>query len=139
MGKLVLFVCETDSSSGPQLEADDGMFIYTKDRSITGVGIYGKGIHYTFQRAANRLYTMECPLVTENQWEDAARRLGKTVRKEGSDLIACATAVGVAAVHAIQAATVATMASVKVTKSIAEVSQLVHEGDVGTLGFPTKS
>ena len=64
--------------------------------------------------------------MSENQWADAARRLGKTVRKEGSDLIACATAVGEAAVHAIQDATVATMASAKVTKTIAEVSQLVH-------------
>ena len=78
---------------------------------------------------------MDCPLLTENQWEDAARRLGNTVRKEGSDLIACATDVGVAAVHAIQAATVATMASAKVTKTIAEVSQLVHER-CGLLGLP---
>ena len=51
--------------SGPQLE-DDGLFIYTKDRSITGVGKDGKNIHYAFQRSASRLYTMDCPLVSEN-------------------------------------------------------------------------
>ena len=61
-------------------------------------------------------------------WKDSQKR-------KGGDLIACATAMGVAAVNAVRAATVATMASAGASKTIAEVSQLVHER-CGHLGLP---
>jgi len=120
--------------SGPSLE-DDGLYVYTKDRSITGITEDGAKIRYHFERSKGRLYTLDCPLVTNDQWMNAARVYGKTARREGGDLIACATAMGVAAVNAVRAATVATMASAGASKTIADVSQLVHER-CGHLGLP---
>ena len=107
--------------SGPSLE-DDGLYVYTKDRSITGLTKDGVKIRYHFERSKGRLYTLDCPLVTNDQWMNAARVYGKSVRREGGDLVACATAMGVAAGNAVSAATVATMASAKASKTIAEVS-----------------